>query len=75
MDEVYSIAISPDGQTFATSHVSRTIKLWKIYTGEEIYTLTNASNSDSSLAFSPDGQVLASGGLDFESDEDDRCSG
>ncbi|MCL1471423.1 WD40 repeat domain-containing protein [Argonema antarcticum] len=76
MDEVHSIAISPDGQTFASSHVSRrTIKLWKIYTGEEIYTLTKASNSDPSLAFSPDGQVLASGGLDFESDEDDRGYG
>lgn len=75
MDCVYSIAISPDGQTFATGDVSRAIKLWNIYTGEEISTLTNASNSDSSLAISPDGQLLASGGLDFESDEDDRGYG
>lgn len=75
MDCVDSIAMSPDGQTFASSDVSRTIKLWNIYTGEEIYTLTNASNLDSLLAFSPDGQVLASGGLDFENDEDDRGYG
>lgn len=75
MEEVYSIAISPDGQTFASSHISRTIKLWNIYTGEEICTLTKASNSDSSLTFSPDGQLLASGGLDFENDEDDTGHG
>nr|WP_242030487.1 MULTISPECIES: hypothetical protein [unclassified Coleofasciculus] len=38
--------------------------MWQPSTGKEICTLTSHSNGVSSVAFSPDGQILASGSWD-----------
>jgi WD40 repeat protein len=66
-----TLAISPDGQILATSsgvniinvgEPSGRIKLWNFYTREFIYSLSAYSDPISSIAFSPDGQILAAGG-------------
>ncbi|HEY9633055.1 MAG TPA: hypothetical protein V6D14_06600 [Coleofasciculaceae cyanobacterium] len=58
-----AIAISPDGQTFASCSGAYVIKLWNLHTGELLRTLEESSGSVAcsycSVAFSPDGQKLA----------------
>ena len=70
---VYSVAFSPDGQTLASGGWDRTILLWdvhtgtlkEIFTGHKDYNYTNFSPINvHSVSFSPDGQMLASGGFD-----------
>ena len=52
--------ISPDGKILAAG-IGKTIVLWDIVSGEKITTLTGLTDSVNSLAFSPDGNTLASG--------------
>nr|WP_317891623.1 WD40 repeat domain-containing protein [Tolypothrix sp. PCC 7601] len=75
---VNSVAFSPDGQKLASGSNDNTIKLWDVSTGKVIQTLPHlqeatptASYIDSghqdsvtSIAFSSDGQKLASGSED-----------
>lgn len=63
-DWIYSIAISPDGQTLASGSFDKTIKLWELSTGSLIQTLSNHSKGVCCVAISPDGQMLASGSWD-----------
>lgn len=66
-DPIYSVAISPDGQLFATGSFDTTIKFWDTATGKSIRTLSG-NNAHKGLvlnvAFSPRGDLLASGGAD-----------
>ena len=74
---VYSVAFSPDGKTLASGSDDNTIRLWSVDTGETKRILTGhagefegVDNGPSSVegvksvAFSPDGKTLASGGGD-----------
>ncbi len=74
---VYSVAFSPDGKTLASGSDDNTIRLWNVNTGETERILTGhagefegVDNGHSSVegvksvAFSPDGKTLASGGGD-----------
>lgn len=58
LEYVGSFTISPDGQTLASDAYS-IIKIWNLSTGELIHTLEFLWPV--SLAFSPDGKLLASG--------------
>jgi len=58
----FSVVFSPDGRTLASGSADNTIKLWEVATGRELRTLAGHSASVNSLAFSPDGQTLASSG-------------
>lgn len=60
VDAGYPAVYSPDGQIVATVAFSTgRIRLWRASDGKLLHTLTTFA---SSIAFSPDGQTLASGG-------------
>jgi WD40 repeat protein len=71
---VNSVAFSPDGNIFVSGGADSNIKIWNSRTGREIRNLNGPSGwfslaqsfisdkSVHSVAFSPDGQILASGG-------------
>lgn len=61
---VNAVTISPDGETIASGSWDKTIKLWNLKTGEQIYNLTGHTETVHSLAFSGDGELLASGSWD-----------
>jgi WD40 repeat protein len=48
----------------ATGSFDKTIKLWKVETGEEIRTLSGHDSYVYSVSFSPNNKILASGGRD-----------
>ncbi|OUL31709.1 serine/threonine protein kinase [Nostoc sp. T09] len=60
---ILSVAISPDGRLFA-SNSDRTIKLWNLVTGQEIFTLNGHSQKVNVVTISPNGETLVSGSDD-----------
>ncbi|NER36120.1 MAG: hypothetical protein F6J93_19395 [Oscillatoria sp. SIO1A7] len=59
-DRVLSVAISPDGNTLASSSNFGEIEVWNLKTEEKIHTLKLSGGNAVSLTISPDGQTLAS---------------
>jgi WD40 repeat protein len=62
--DINRVSFNPDGKILATASRDKTIKLWNVETGKEIYTLSGHSDSISSLSFSTDGKTLATGSDD-----------
>ena len=58
---ITSVAFSPDGHTFASGSGRFTVRVWDIRTREVLHTLTASVRA---LSFSPDGEILATGGDD-----------
>jgi WD40 repeat protein len=58
------VAYSPDGRTVATVQDHGTVHLWDAAGGKHLAELDPKMRSTTSLAFSPDGRVLAAGGGD-----------
>lgn len=61
---ILALALSPDGQTFATGSADATAKLWPIVKREEFTTLKQHQGDVSSIAMSRDGKILATGSED-----------
>jgi RNA polymerase sigma factor (sigma-70 family) len=74
---IWALAFAPDGQTIAAVTASgkyifyangtdSTIRLWDVATGRSLRTLKGPEAGSWSVAWSPDGRVLATGGEDGE---------
>ncbi|MEH2082560.1 MAG: serine/threonine-protein kinase [Nostoc sp.] len=68
-DIVRTLAIIPDGQTLVSGGDDETIKIWNLYSAEEIKTITPHSTKVFALAISPDGQTLVSDSDDSDDPE------
>ena len=57
---VWSIAVSPDGSTLAVGGDAHTVKVFDLASRQHKVTLNGPNQAVKSLAFSPDGKLLAS---------------
>ena len=57
---VWANTFSPDGQILVSGGTDQTIKFWDMFSSKWLFTLTEPSFGIRSLAFSPDGHILAS---------------
>jgi WD40 repeat protein len=63
-DEVWAVAVSPDGKSIASGSRDKTARVWDFATGKQIAQLEKFAARVSAVAFSPDNQTLLVGSLD-----------
>ena len=61
---VKDVSFHPDGKILASTSADLTVRLWDVNTGQQIRTLTGHTDMQGlmSIAFSPDGNMLVTGG-------------
>jgi WD40 repeat protein len=75
LDELTSVAFSPDGQRIVTASEDGTAKVWNAASGREMLTLKGHSSGIGSAAFSPDGRRIVTGSFDATAKVWDAASG
>ncbi len=63
-DDVWGVAISPDGKRIASGSFDKTVKVWDVESGIELMTLRGHEDRVGPVAFSPDGRRIVSGSMD-----------
>jgi len=58
MDNITSVAISPDGRFVLTGSSDKSARLWNATTGQQIRSFDGHASSVNSVAFSPDGKSV-----------------
>lgn len=58
-DTVRAIAFSPTGRVCAIGYLDGTLEFWNPYSGQLVRTVSNPAGGVTSVAFSPNGQLLA----------------
>jgi WD40 repeat protein len=61
---VWTLAISPDGQTLASGSDDQTIRVWDVQTGQCLQTLGEHTSWVTSVLLNSNGQTLLSGSYD-----------
>jgi WD40 repeat protein len=69
---MFCLATSPDGRLVAAGNNEGFVCVWEACTGQELYNFQAHKYLVESLAFSPDGLVLASGGRESGMGEDEK---
>jgi WD40 repeat protein len=64
LDNVFTVAFSPDGRLLATGDAEGVIRLWRVTDGKPLFVCKGHMSWVWSVTFSPDGQTLASGSND-----------
>jgi WD40 repeat protein len=59
----HHMALSPDGRYFATGGTDGAVRIWEVKSGKFVRALVGHHRDVSCLAWSPDGNTLASGGV------------
>ncbi|HHZ92841.1 TPA: hypothetical protein EYN65_20525 [Candidatus Poribacteria bacterium] len=65
-DWIWSLDFSPDGKLLTFGLSDNTVRLWSVEEKKEVVTLTGHTSDVSSVAFSPDGRVVASGSRELK---------
>ena len=63
-NRISSVIFTPDGETLITGSCDKTVKLWKIPTGELLYELSEHSHFVEAIAISKDGSRFATASWD-----------
>ncbi|MEH2295548.1 MAG: hypothetical protein V7K31_21260, partial [Nostoc sp.] len=63
-DSVNAVAITPNGQQVISASFDKTLKVWNLATGEELFTLKGHSDSVNAVAITPNGQQVISASFD-----------
>lgn len=60
-DDVYAVAITPDGKRLATTSADTTVRVWDLETGQNLHTLQGHQDPIFSIAITPDGGKVVTG--------------
>jgi len=63
-DDVQSVSFSPDGLYALSGGADKTVRLWEVASGREVWSSEGHTDLVSSVSFSPDGCYALSGGWD-----------